>query len=62
MNLAWDDLKERYNQYLSDFLTGRDTEDVFTARLYGLGYRGRELQTEVWLAKAVRDDSNNRRN
>lgn len=42
--------QDRYRRAVDDFVSGRDTVSVFKARLYGMGYRGAEISTEVDLA------------
>lgn len=36
---------------IEEFQAGRISEDVFTATLYGLGYRSQELRSELALAR-----------
>lgn len=44
---AWKDLQERYEAYCEEFKNKRMTEAVFKAKLKGLGYTNREIETEV---------------
>lgn len=50
----WPELKRRYEQVVEDYVSGTDSDDVFTARLYGLGFRGLELRAELHLAQHQR--------
>lgn len=43
-------LQHRYKAVREAYLSGTDSEPVFRARLFGLGYRGAALTTEVQLA------------
>ena len=43
----WADLKARANEARRSFGAGEITEAVFRAKLYGLGFRGREITAEV---------------
>lgn len=55
----WPELRDRYQQIMDDYVNARpfsidDSEIVFSARLFGLGYRGDELRTEIWLANTLK--------
>lgn len=45
----WRDDRQRYYRYCRYFKGGLITEAVFKAYLHSLGFRGREIETEVSL-------------
>lgn len=49
----WEDLKERHRDLQRQFRCSEITEAVFRAKLYGLGFRNREIDTEVREARGA---------
>lgn len=43
--------RARYTVAVEEFQAGRMSEDCFTATLFGLGYRGSELRSELALVR-----------
>lgn len=55
----WPERVERYKQYVQEFIKAQplsvdDSVDVFSARLFAIGFRGQDLRTEVHLAEAAK--------
>lgn len=42
--------QDQYRRIVQDYVNKVDSIDVFKARLFGIGYRGAEITTEVNLA------------
>lgn len=49
----WEDLKLRHRDLQRQFAAAEITEAVFRAKLYGLGYRNKEIDIEVREAKGT---------
>lgn len=57
----WPECDARIKQAVVDFVTAKpreidDSEDVLTARLFGLGLRGQDLRAEVYAAVVAKQE------
>jgi hypothetical protein len=48
--------KFKYEQAVKDYVDGKDSEIVFQARLFTLGYCGRDIMVEVSLANSMKTE------
>ena len=56
---TWLETRERIQQCVKDFVDARfrdidDSEDILSARLFGLGLRGQDLKSEVYRAAELK--------